>query len=121
RPATPRLLFSSSPSLYAVKDDFEVTEGDALAPGSPYARTKRMMEQVLEDLAAATDLRAILLRSSNPIGSDPDLESGVYVKEPSHVLGQLVLAARGQKDAFTITGVDLPTRDGTGLPAYVHI
>ena len=94
---------------------FEVTEDDALAPGSPYARTKRMMEQVLEDMAAATDLRAIMLRYFKPIGSDPDLESGVYVKEPSHVLGQLVLAARGQKDAFTITGVDLPTRDGTGL------
>ena len=118
----PRVLFSSSASLYATPSDgFEVTEDDALAPGSPYARTKRMMEQVLEDMAAATDLRAIMLRYFNPIGSDPDLESGVYVKEPSHVLGQLVLAARGQKDAFTITGVDLPTRDGTGLRDYVHI
>ena len=37
------------------------------------------------------------------------------------MLGQLVLAARGQKDAFTITGVDLPTRDGTGLRDYVHV
>jgi UDP-glucose 4-epimerase len=117
----PRVLFSSSASLYATPEAFVVTEDDALAPGSPYARTKRMMEQVLEDMAAATDLRAIMLRYFNPIGSDPDLESGVYVKEPSHVLGQLVLAARGQKDAFTITGVDLPTRDGTGLRDYVHI
>lgn len=39
----------------------------------------------------------------------------MYVREPSHVLGQLVMAVQGQKDAFTITGVDLPTRDGTGL------
>jgi UDP-glucose 4-epimerase len=117
----PRVLFSSSASLYATNDSFEVTEDDALAPGSPYARTKRMMEEVLEDMAAATGLRAIILRYFNPIGSDPDLESGVYVKEPSHVLGQLVLAARGQKDAFTITGVDLPTRDGTGVRHYIHI
>ena len=118
----PRVLFSSSASLYATPaSGFEVTEDGALAPGSPYARTKRMMEQVLGDMAAATDLRAIILRYFNPIGSDPDLESGVYVKEPSHVLGQLVLAARGQKDAFTITGVDLPTRDGTGLRDYIHV
>ena len=117
----PRVLFSSSASLYATHDDFVVTEDDALAPGSPYARTKRMMEEVLEDLAAATDLRAIILRYFNPIGSDPDLESGVYVREPSHVLGQLVLAARGQKDAFTITGTDLPTRDGTGIRDYIHV
>jgi UDP-glucose 4-epimerase len=116
-----RVLFSSSASLYATKEGFEVTEDDALDPPSPYARTKRMMEQVLTDLAAASDLRAIVLRYFNPIGSDPDLESGIYVKEPSHVLGQLVLAARGQKDAFTITGTEHPTRDGTGIRDYVHV
>ncbi|KQW48564.1 UDP-glucose 4-epimerase [Nocardioides sp. Root1257] len=117
----PRVLFSSSASLYATKDDFEVTEQDPLAPQSPYARTKGMMEQVLIDMAAATDLRAIILRYFNPIGSDPDLESGIYAKEPSHVLGQLVMAARGQKDSFTITGTDLPTRDGTGIRDYIHV
>jgi UDP-glucose 4-epimerase len=117
----PRVLFSSSASLYATKDDFEVTEEDALDPQSPYAKTKRMMEQVLEDMAAATGLRAIILRYFNPVGSDPDLESGIYAKEPSHVLGQLVMAARGQKDAFTITGVDHPTRDGTGIRDYIHV
>jgi UDP-glucose 4-epimerase len=117
----PRVLFSSSASLYATKDDFEVVESDPLDPPSPYARTKRMMEQILIDLAAATELRAIILRYFNPIGSDPDLESGIYAKEPSHVLGQLVMAARGQKDSFTITGTDLPTRDGTGIRDYIHV
>jgi UDP-glucose 4-epimerase len=116
-----RVLFSSSASLYAMKDDFEVTEEDPLDPPSPYARTKRMMEQVLEDMAVATNLRAIILRYFNPIGSDPDLETGIYAREPSHVLGQLVMAARGQKDSFTITGVDHPTRDGTGIRDYVHV
>lgn len=116
-----RVLFSSSASLYAMKDDFEVTEEDALDPPSPYARTKRMMEQILQDMSVATDLRAIILRYFNPIGSDPDLESGIYAKEPSHVLGQLVMAARGQKDAFTITGIEHPTRDGTGIRDYIHV
>jgi UDP-glucose 4-epimerase len=117
----PRVLFSSSASLYAMKPDFEVTEADPLEPTSPYARTKRMMEQVLEDMAVATDLRAIILRYFNPVGSDPDLESGIYAREPSHVIGQLVMAARGLKDTFTITGVDHPTRDGTGIRDYLHV
>jgi len=117
----PRVLFSSSASLYAMKESFEVTEADPLEPASPYARTKRMMEQVLEDMAQATDLRAIILRYFNPIGSDPDLESGIYAKEPSHVLGQLVLAARGLKETFTITGTSHPTRDGTGIRDYIHV
>ncbi|WP_134766807.1 UDP-glucose 4-epimerase GalE [Nocardioides sp. 1609] len=116
-----RVLFSSSASLYATKEGFEVTEDDALEPGSPYARTKRMIEEVLADLTVATDLRAVVLRYFNPIGSDPDLESGIYAKEPSHVLGQLVLAARGQKPSFTITGTGWPTSDGTGIRDYVHV
>ena len=117
----PRVVFSSSGSLYAITDSFEVTEDDPLAPTSPYARTKRMIEQVLVDMSAATTLRAIVLRYFNPIGSDPDLESGIYAKEPSHVLGQLVMAARGQRDGFTITGTDHPTRDGTGMRDYLHV
>ncbi|HET9860305.1 MAG TPA: UDP-glucose 4-epimerase GalE [Nocardioidaceae bacterium] len=117
----PRVLFSSSASLYATVEDFEVDESSPLDPPSPYARTKRVMEMALTDMAAATDLRAIILRYFNPIGSDPDLESGIYAREPSHVLGQLVMAAQGQKDAFTITGVEHPTRDGTGIRDYIHV
>jgi UDP-glucose 4-epimerase len=117
-----RVVFSSTGSMYAAPaDGFEVREGDPLDPQSPYSRSKRMMEQVLADVAAATDLRAILLRYFNPIGSDPDLTTGVYAKEPSHVLGQLVRAALGQQDAFTITGTEHPTPDGTGIRDYVHV
>jgi UDP-glucose 4-epimerase len=117
----PRIVFSSSASIYATVPGFEVTEESPLDPPSPYARTKQMMEQVLVDLAVATDLRAVILRYFNPIGSDPELQSGVYAREPSHVLGQLVMAARGQRDAFAITGTDLPTRDGTGIRDYIHV
>ena len=117
----PRILFSSSASLYALSDTFEVDETSALAPGSPYARTKLMMEMALQDLAEASDLRAVILRYFNPIGSDPELQSGVHVREPTHVLGQLVRAARGLQEAFVITGTEHPTRDGTGLRDYIHV
>jgi UDP-glucose 4-epimerase len=118
----PRVLFSSSASLYALPSDgFEVDETAALDPQSPYARTKLMMELALRDIATATALRAVILRYFNPIGSDPDLESGVYAREPSHVLGQLVLTAQGLKDTFTITGTEHPTRDGTGIRDYIHV
>jgi UDP-glucose 4-epimerase len=45
----------------------------------------------------------------------------VHVREPSHVLGQLTMAAQGRQDAFTITGTDHPTRDGTGIRDYIHV
>lgn len=116
-----RVVLSSTASLYALTEDFELTEDDPLAPTSPYARTKRVVEMMLEDMTAVTGLRAIMLRYFNPIGSDPDLESGIYAREPSHVLGQLVMAARGQRDTFMITGTDHPTRDGTGVRDYIHV
>jgi UDP-glucose 4-epimerase len=31
------------------------------------------------------------------------------------------MAAQGQKDAFTITGTEHPTRDGTGIRDYIHV
>lgn len=118
----PRVVFSSSASLYAPPaGGFEVDESSPLDPQSPYARTKLMIEMVLEDLAAATDLRAIILRYFNPIGSDPELRTGVHGPTPSHVLGQLVLTATGGQSVFRLTGTDHPTRDGTGVRDYIHV
>lgn len=116
-----RIVFSSSASVYAPSADFAVDEASPLAPASPYARTKRMAEEILTDVAAASDLRVVHLRYFNPVGAEPELTCGVHAKEPSHVLGQLVMAARGLTDAFTLTGTDLPTRDGTGLRDYLHV
>ncbi len=117
----PRVVFSSSGSVYAPNKRFEVHEGSLVAPTSPYARTKQVMEMALADIAAASDLRAIILRYFNPIGAEPTFRSGIYDPVPSFVLGRLVAAARGDIDGFTITGTDLPTRDGTGLRDYIHV
>ena len=66
--------------------------GDPLAPNSPYARTKRMMEEVLQDMAVAPTCGRSSCAYFNPIGSGPGPAVGIYA-EPSHVLGQLVMAA----------------------------
>ncbi|WP_216317545.1 UDP-glucose 4-epimerase GalE [Deinococcus aestuarii] len=116
-----RVVFSSSASIYDASPDFRVTEDSPLRPGSPYARTKYMMEMVLEDLCHATELRGIALRYFNPIGADPGLRSGSHVEAPSHVLGRIVEAARGRLPVFEVTGTDWPTRDGSGLRDYIHV
>jgi UDP-glucose 4-epimerase len=115
------IVFSSSASIYDVVADFKVSENSPLNPQSPYARTKYMMEMVLKDFTAAYDLKAIALRYFNPIGADPQLRSGIHVREPSHAVGKLVDCARGKIARFQITGVDWPTRDGSGLRDYIHV
>ncbi len=116
-----KVVFSSSASVYDLVEGFKVNESSPLKPLSPYARTKMMMEQVLEDLCHASKLRGIALRYFNPIGADPKMRSGVHVAQPSHVLGKLVDVALGKLPEFAITGTDYPTRDGSGIRDFIHV
>ena len=116
-----RLLFSSSASIYAVPGgDFAVDEDAPIAPSSPYARTKAMAEQILADVAAATDLRVLSLRYFNPIGADPALRTGLQHRLPTHALGKLI-TAHETGTPFTVLGTDWPTRDGSAIRDFVHV
>jgi UDP-glucose 4-epimerase len=114
------VVFSSSASIYEAEADLTVDETSPWKPASPYARTKAVAESMLADLAGATDLRVLSLRYFNPIGADPLLRTGLQLRTPSHALGRLVEAHRAGTP-FSITGVDYPTRDGTGIRDYVHV
>jgi len=116
-----KVVFSSSAAIYDVVPGFMVTEDAPLKPTSPYARTKFMMEMVLHDFCAAYGMRGIALRYFNPIGADPKMRSGIHVSSPTHVVGKLVDTAQGRQPVFDITGIDWPTRDGTGIRDYIHV
>ncbi|WP_338565783.1 UDP-glucose 4-epimerase GalE [Microbacterium paraoxydans] len=115
-----RIVFSSSASIYAGETGDGVDESGRIAPSSPYATTKAMVEQILADAAAAGEVRAIALRYFNPIGADPQLRTGLQNPRPTHALGK-IMQARAAGEPFTITGTDWPTRDGSGLRDYVHV
>ena len=116
-----RVVFSSSASIYDLVPGFMVTEDAALNPTNPYARTKVMMEWVLQDFCRAYGMQGIALRYFNPIGADPQMRSGIHVKEPSHIVGKLVETALGKQAFFQITGTEYGTRDGTGIRDYIHV
>jgi UDP-glucose 4-epimerase len=116
-----KVVFSSSASLYDVVPGFMVTEEAPLNPSSPYARTKFMIEMILRDFCAAYNMKGIALRYFNPIGADPKMRSGLYVQNPTHVLGKLVDTAQGRLPEFKITGNQYTTRDGTGIRDYIHV
>jgi UDP-glucose 4-epimerase len=115
-----RLVFSSSASIYRTGEDFAVDEDSPLGPLSPYARTKAVFETALEDISGAGDIRVVSLRYFNPIGADPKMRTGLQVRRPTHALGKMIEAFRSGED-FHITGVDWPTRDGSGIRDYVHV
>jgi len=49
------------------------------------------------------------------------MRSGIHVQNPSHVLGKLVAVAMGAEPVFNLTGVNWPTRDGSGIRDYIHV
>jgi UDP-glucose 4-epimerase len=115
-----RLIFSSTAAVYGSGVDFTVSEESDIEPKSPYARTKAMAESILQDVVAASDLRALSLRYFNLIGADPLMRTGLQHRRPSHLLGKLIEAT--EDDAvFSITGVGWPTKDGTGVRDFVHV
>jgi UDP-glucose 4-epimerase len=87
-----RLLFSSSASIYLPEPDFTVDESSAIAPQSPYARSKAIVEDILRDACAAELVAALSLRYFNPVGADPQLRTGLQTARPSHALGKLIEA-----------------------------
>jgi nucleoside-diphosphate-sugar epimerase len=87
-----RVVFSSSASIYSPDPDLTVDESSGLAPGSPYARTKMVDELMFEDCARATALRVLSLRYFNPVGTDPQLRTGLQSPKPTHAVGKLLEA-----------------------------
>lgn len=115
-----RVLLSSTAAMYAADDNLLVDEQSACDPSSPYAASKWMLERVLADAAAAGLIQATSLRYFNPIGADPKLRTGLQNPAPSHALGKMISAYQAG-EPFTVTGVEWPTRDGSGLRDYVHV
>lgn len=115
-----RVLLSSTAAMYVPGEDLMVDEQSTADPSSPYAASKWMLERVLADAASAGLIRAISLRYFNPIGADPQLRTGLQDPAPSHALGKMISAYQAG-EPFTVTGVEWPTRDGSGLRDYVHV
>lgn len=118
------LIFSSSCSVYGNAEVLPVTESTPISEAeSPYARTKQIGEQVIEDfLKTASDHQAVLLRYFNPAGAHT---SGHMGESPHNLANNLVPiiteTAIGKRKQLSVFGDDYPTRDGTCIRDYIHI
>lgn len=115
-----RFILSSTASMYEPGDDYMVDETAEVNPQSPYAASKALLERVMRDFAATGKMQCLALRYFNPIGADPKMRTGLQDPHPTHVLGKMI-EAHTTGGTFTVTGVDWPTRDGSGLRDYVHV
>jgi len=116
-----RIVFSSTAAVYGEPVTDVIAEDHPLSPLSPYAWSKRMIEQILADYGKAYGLKHICLRYFNAAGADPDGETGERHQPETHLIPLILHAALGLRDNITIFGTDYPTPDGTCLRDYIHV
>lgn len=115
-----KFILSSTASMYEPGSDYMVDETSNVDPQSPYAASKWMLERVLRDFAATGAFNVIALRYFNPIGADLQGRCGLQDPAPTHAMGKMI-EAHTKEETFTVTGVEWPTRDGSGLRDYIHV
>lgn len=113
-------VFSSSSSVYGNPDVFPTPESTPLNPESPYARTKVIVEMLLQDYQRAYGLNYVSLRYFNAAGAMPGLEHG-YLQDPAGHLIPIVSRACIYDTDFTVNGDDYDTVDGTPERDYTHV
>lgn len=121
----PTIVFSSSATVYGRPETLPLREDSptGIDLANPYGKTKRIVEEMLKDAAAADPrLRAIALRYFNPVGAHP---SGRIGEDPSgtpnNLMPYVARVAVGSLERVGIFGDDYPTPDGTGLRDYIHV
>lgn len=117
----PHFIFSSTAAVYGMVGTDPVDEEAALAPISPYGRSKLMSEWMLKDTAFAFPLRYVALRYFNVAGADPAGRTGQSTAGATHLLKVACETALGKRAGIEIFGTDYPTPDGTCLRDYIHV
>jgi len=123
RQGSDHILFSSSATVYGEPHYLPMDEKHPLNPVSPYGKSKRIVEMMMEDIGASSDgLSYAILRYFNPIGAHP---SGQIGEDPSGVpnnlLPYITQVGIGLRSALNVWGDDYETPDGTGVRDYIHV
>ena len=116
----PKLVFSSSCTVYGQADQLPVTELTPIkAAESPYGYTKQVGEQMINDTLKEG---ALILRYFNPIGAHPSgLIGELPLGKPENLVPYITQTAIGIREQLQIFGDDYKTLDGTCLRDYIHV
>lgn len=118
------IVFSSSATIYKVKDNIPLKESSEIKSINPYGNTKIVVENLLKDLfkSSPNEWRISCLRYFNPIGAH---SSGLIgedpLSKPRNVFPLIMQVGIGRIEKLQIYGNDWHTLDGTGVRDYIHV
>lgn len=117
------LVFSSSCSVYGNAEALPVTEDTPIRQAeSPYAHTKQIGEEIIQNFAKSYPLNYMLLRYFNPAGAHESGHIGeLPIDRPQNLVPYITKTATGELEQLSIFGKDYPTEDGTCVRDYIHV
>ena len=123
-----QLVFSSTCAIYGIPKFVPLVEESGKKPISPSGRTKRIIEEMLEDFTVSYGLNSISLRYFNAAGCDPDGLLGECHDPETHLIPLVLQEALRVKQGgdpvrttLEIFGDDFDTPDGTCIRDYIHV
>ena len=116
---TPRMIFSSTGSMYDAAGTGKLAEDAPVRPRNPYAATKLSVDLMLAGECEAFGLAAASLRYFNAAGAVGRL--GERHNPESHLIPIVLQVAGGQREELLLYGDDYPTPDGTCVRDYIHV
>ncbi len=114
-----KIIFSSSAAVYGRPRVKLIREDQPKNPINAYGESKLMFERILSWYEKAYGLKHISLRYFNAAGASQ--EHGEDHRPESHLIPNILNAAREKNGFVNIFGIDYPTRDGTCIRDYVHV
>lgn len=114
-------VFSSTCSVYGNPLQVPISENESTKPINPYAKTKLMIENVLDDFSQFHGLNYVALRYFNAAGADPNAEIGESHEPEPHLIPIVLNTALGKREKVFVFGNDYNTPDGTCIRDYIHI
>ena len=116
-------IFSSSCMAIGVPEELPITENSVQTKAaSPYANTKQIGEEIIEQSCNAYNTNAITLRYFNPIGAHESAKIGELPNGvPQNLIPFVTQTAAGIREQLSVFGDDYDTPDGTAIRDYIHV
>ena len=116
-------IFSSSCMAYGTPEKLPITESTpSNKAASPYANTKQIGEEIIEESCNSYKMNAITLRYFNPIGAHETAKIGEFpTGTPQNLIPYITQTAAGIREQLSVFGNDYDTPDGTAIRDYIHV
>lgn len=116
-----KFVFSSTCSTYGNPIQIPISETETTKPINPYAKTKLMIENILEDFHTAYGLNYVALRYFNAAGCSEDGDIGESHIPETHLIPLVLQSMTDASKQLKVFGDDYETPDGTCIRDYIHV